>query len=180
MTVQDEDRQVAGRIMIGQKPERAGRAGRYEQKPIGEFFPLLDAVLDTPGVHSVRWTQDIPYFNDGEPCVFSTNTFTVRLLNEGETAPTRDRLEEDPDDNWAQPSTADFVEPDYSSGYRDSYDQVVRDHVVGGAFKALDEQEQHFSDVFQSAFGDYAEVTAFKDSVTGEYGFHVGEHEAAY
>lgn len=180
MTVQDETRQIAGRTIIGQEPERAGNAGRYEQKPIEEFFPLVDAVLDTPGVHSIRWTQDIPSFNDGDPCVFSTNTFTVRLLNEGETAPTRARLEDDPDDNWEEPDAPGFVEPDYTDGYRDSYDQVVRAHAVNEAFKALDEQERHFEVVLQAAFGDYAEVTAFKDAETGEYGFHVGNHEAAY
>lgn len=174
-----DTRDVAGRVLIGEEVRRAGY-NHAEQKPIEEMFPLLDAVLDTPGVHSIRWTQDIPSFNDGEPCLFSTNEYTVRMLRGDETPPTHARLKADADDD--RDGDLEDENFDYRNGYRDSYDlrHSIPDHPVLMAFDALTSKTAHFEDAVQQAFGDYAEVTAYKDSQTGEYGFHVGEHEASY
>lgn len=55
-----------------------------EQAPASEFLDALDSILAIPGVESVRWEQFTPYFNDGEPCVFSTGEARVRISGEDE------------------------------------------------------------------------------------------------
>lgn len=37
-----------------------------------------------PSIASIRWTQYTPYFNDGEPCVFSVNSAEFILNGEDE------------------------------------------------------------------------------------------------
>ena len=48
-------------------------------------FPALLAPLfeKYPGVKNVRWTQYTPYFNDGDPCEFSTNAGYAELNYDG-------------------------------------------------------------------------------------------------
>ena len=41
------------------------------QKSKDEFAPLIQAVLDDPFIAEFGWKQYTPYFNDGDPCVFS-------------------------------------------------------------------------------------------------------------
>ena len=41
------------------------------QRPLEEFQPIMAAALAQPGVTEIGWRQYTPYFNDGEPCVFS-------------------------------------------------------------------------------------------------------------
>lgn len=43
---------------------------RAQQRPLEEFAPLLQAVLDDQRVTEFGWYQYTPYFNDGEPCIF--------------------------------------------------------------------------------------------------------------
>ena len=64
---------VLGRAVTGDVTR--GSKKNVEQKPGEEFLPLLDAVLKCDRVHSVRWSQYTPYFNDGDACVFGVNDF---------------------------------------------------------------------------------------------------------
>lgn len=53
-----------------------------DQKPLSELAPYLNDVLDDPIVHSLRWNQYTPYFNDGEPCVFGVGEMYVKLVDD--------------------------------------------------------------------------------------------------
>lgn len=46
-----------------------------DQKPKEELAPLIEAVVNDPRIEAVRWVQYTPYFNDGEPCVFSISEY---------------------------------------------------------------------------------------------------------
>lgn len=57
---------VAGDITYSKPPR--------EQYGLDRLAPLMQAVLDDPGVRRFGWKQYTPYFNDGDPCVFSVHT----------------------------------------------------------------------------------------------------------
>lgn len=44
---------------------------RTPQRPLEDLAPLMQAVLDDDGIAAFGWRQCTPYFNDGDPCVFS-------------------------------------------------------------------------------------------------------------
>lgn len=48
-----------------------------------EFLTLLDAILSLPNVAAVKWDQYTPYFNDGDPCIFSVQEPRVIFDFEG-------------------------------------------------------------------------------------------------
>lgn len=58
---------------------------KAELKALGEKLFKQSAEIffqQFPEVESFRWTQYTPYFNDGEPCVFSVHDwYTVNLTN---------------------------------------------------------------------------------------------------
>lgn len=145
---------VLGRTVTGEVT--ATRRSRVEQKPGEEFLTLLDGVLGLGNVHSVRWTQYTPYFNDGEPCIFSTGELYVKLLDGDDTAG-------DHEDGYL--STYEMV--DYPSGYRGPRAIKPGFEGVYPAFSALGDQFAHFEDFLHDSFGDHAEVTATSE------GFHV-------
>lgn len=43
---------------------------RVNQRPQSEFAEILQEALAQPGVTELGWEQAVPYFNDGDPCVF--------------------------------------------------------------------------------------------------------------
>jgi hypothetical protein len=53
---------------------------RVPQKPLEELAPLMQALLDDETIASFGWTQYTPYFNDGDPCVFSIHQCLVVKL----------------------------------------------------------------------------------------------------
>lgn len=62
---------------LGLEVEGAGGDGRsnqrVEQYDIEHFKATIAAVLSHPEITGIAWTQYTPYFNDGEPCVFSAS-----------------------------------------------------------------------------------------------------------
>lgn len=44
-----------------------------------DLITKLDAVLAYDGVQNVRWEGYTPYFNDGEPCVYSVGDVSVKF-----------------------------------------------------------------------------------------------------
>lgn len=145
-----------------------------EQWSAEEFLKRLDAVLDLPDVEAVKWEQYTPYFNDGEPCVFSVGDVRVKM-------------------NWS-----DGESGDYGDGLYSHYDSELREgvRVVYGEYnqvthlystteiptghgprtdvvEALKGMKMgHFENVCLDAFGDHAEVTATKDGFEVEYYEH--------
>lgn len=83
-----------------------------------EFLRRLDRVLELPGVAGVVWEQYTPYFNDGEPCVFTV--WEPRIVFEAEISST----EEDDIFKYVDAGEHDGDGPlfdgdfqDYGSGY---------------------------------------------------------------
>lgn len=103
-----------------------------------------------PAITAIKWTQYTPYFNDGEPCEFSTNE---------PYACTKTGVE------W--PKSDDDAEPeDDGELFQDAYD--LSD---GPTEEALRSIGRAFSDeVFLAAFGDHAQIIATPA------GFHVTEY----
>lgn len=65
---------------------------RVDQKPLEELSPLMQAVLDDPGVARFGWRQYTPYFNDGDPCVFGVRELWADPPAAEMPAEVRDRL----------------------------------------------------------------------------------------
>lgn len=58
---------------------------KTQQRPIEELQPLMQVVLDDPTIEWFGWRQYTPYFNDGEPCVFSVRAaLAVKLAAEAQ------------------------------------------------------------------------------------------------
>lgn len=56
------------------------------QRPIEDLQPLMQALLDDPGIEWFGWRQYTPYFNDGEPCVFNVHgALAVKLTDQERT-----------------------------------------------------------------------------------------------
>lgn len=63
--------------------ERARMMKQLEGLVVPAFAQLF---ADFPNVQAIRWTQYTPWFNDGDPCVFSANDPDV-LLSESKPEP---------------------------------------------------------------------------------------------
>jgi hypothetical protein len=146
------------------------------QKPLSELEPLIRAVIDDPTIHSFGWTQATPYFNDGDPCVFSVHEPWFLTVDD------EAKLEFD-EDGYCE----DFEEDTYSVMYgghptlgeRD-YDWVNREKVYKSyagpdearydrcldLAKAFDSEA--FDDVLLDSFGDHARITVKRDGITVE------------
>ncbi len=139
---------ILGRTVSGEIT-RNTRKNRKTQKPGKYFLPLLDAVLAQPNVHSVRWTQYTPYFNDGDPCIFGVNGVLVKLLDG------------DPEDgDYGDGYIDGYAMRVYSEGYKQKPSVKPEFESLYPVFNALEEQIEHFEDFFQESFGDHAKVTA--------------------
>jgi len=99
---------------------------------------------------NIRWTQYTPHFNDGEPCVFRINTITVKM----------DGNDEDGDN---------------ADGYLDAYDLGrLGKPAVEAALESLQATASELEHVFQTVFGDDAEVTVWRN---GEIEVDCVEHD---
>lgn len=70
MSHQVHDRNFLGIPVSG---DIRGADSRTPQRPLEELSPLFQAVLDDPTIEWFGWRQYTPYFNDGEPCLFSVH-----------------------------------------------------------------------------------------------------------
>lgn len=128
------------------------RSDKKDQRPIAEFGAVLAAALAQPGVTEIRWDQYTPYFNDGEPCVFSARfpTFVVDGV-EAEDFPYHDNESRmvlgTREIVWHRGSR---VEGPYSGPNEDRYDALSR------LQWALVDGE--FDDALLAQFGDHATV----------------------
>lgn len=134
MTSTDQ-KTVLGRPVTGEKPEPYGY--KAEQWPTEKFLPLLDAVLDVPGVEAVQWHAHVPSFNDGDPCTYTLGEAKIRLVGDDEGG--------DDEDGW------------YCSYGLDE------EHPARPAFKQFANDLDHFEDFLEEAFGEPVEVTATKE-----------------
>lgn len=149
---------------------------RAKQRPLHEFSPIIQAVLSDPHIIEVGWSQYTPYFNDGDPCVFSANGIWVRT--QGDVTP-------DDEDFY---DTGESYSLDYGSGVLANvkeWNTTTRAYEIKQGLaawiytsyekaSALDDaiQSGAFDDVLQEAFGDHAEVTIAKDKIRVEHYSH--------
>jgi hypothetical protein len=139
---------------------------RTPQKTLEEFGPVLLDLLNTPGVQAVRWRQYTPYFNDGEPCEFSTGEVYLQTTESEGTE-----------------------QGDYEDGFLDGYALRPEGTYVGSypgckwvptdlnadltLYNALDAfRLGPFENVLREAFGDHATVTVTSEKITVEYYEH--------
>ncbi len=143
------------------------------------FIDALDKLLAVPGVTAVRWCQYTPYFNDGDPCVFSIYGARVAVAND--TPNEGEAFDGDYDEAEAgeQIWRSSYEFKDYSDPSYGYYNRplIKLDGADAAQVKAALEE---FEDVLESGthyvvlnekFGDPAEVTA------DAKGFHVEFYE---
>ncbi|MGK5533348.1 hypothetical protein [Streptomyces sp. URMC 129] len=154
---------VHGDITIGQD--------RKKQRPIEELQPILQAVLDDPSVVEFGWRQYTPYFNDGDPCVFSAYGVWVRTDADTDVDDryelwldgTHRSLGNVPYIRATAPETAAgwrWVPGDYVGPDKARYDRC---RALGAAIEGGE-----FYDVLLQAFGDHASVTVRRDGIEVE------------
>lgn len=113
--------------------------------------PILQNFLkDHPAVKALAWTQYVPYFNDGEECVFFVNDLTYSLVDADE----RDGSH-------------------YGEGWQDVYSHTPCEGVSEETHKALNELDQlirsdAMEDTLQVIFGSHARVIVTSEGVEVE------------
>lgn len=142
---------------------------RTKQRPLEDFQPILQALLNDEGVIEFGWRQYTPYFNDGEPCVFEATGAWVRTLSDG---PDRETYELEVDYHKSlgeRPRTWNRDTKQYEYGAYTGPDEARYDRCQA-LNQAIDGGE--FLDVLLDAFGDHAEVTVRRDGIQVEFYQH--------
>ena len=120
--------------------------------------PALQQFMEQhPDVRAIAWSQYTPYFNDGEPCVFSVNEIHVLpasyVVAEGDDDPLTDAPY---GDGWEElPWRADGELPG-----------VSRDTLA--ALRDLNRTLQNAEPELEAVFGDHAIVVVTKDGAQVE------------
>ena len=145
------------------------RAGKT-QRPREEFEPLVKALLDDPFIVEFGWRQYTPYFNDGDPCVFSASGAWVRTANE----PKQDAGQDDEDD-YDEDDT-ESLEISYGThptlggqeGYGDNARYVGTRESQWRTSRALADavEDGEFDHVLLDLFGDHATVKVSRTGIT--------------
>lgn len=145
--------------------------GSKPQRPLEEFAPILQALLDDPTIVEFGWRQYTPYFNDGDPCKFSANGVWVRTDADGDadSVDTSD-LEVDYNKHLGErPRTWNHETKAYDEGPYEGPDEARYDR-CRALSNAVDGGE--FYEVLLGAFGDHAEVTVRRDGIKVEFYDH--------
>lgn len=141
---------------------------RVAQRPIDDFRPLILAVLDIKEITGFGWKQYTPYFNDGDPCVFSAY---------GAWFSTEEDKDRDPDDDELTIDYHPVLGPkrwDSQLGTHVQVKQLPEITAIYETCKALSDAIEggEFDDVLLEAFGDHAEVTVSSAGITVEFYQH--------
>lgn len=155
---------------------------RAAQRPLADLEPLIRAVLADDYINSFGWTQYTPYFNDGDPCVFSVGEPWFRTVDDvkGKTAGTDDDDEDYDSDDYSfgigYGGHPTLGKQDYK--WDNSHDWENRRKIYGSyeghhqssfmVCSALADalNSGAFEDVLLEAFGDHARVTVRKDRIS--------------
>lgn len=160
---------VSGDIQRGDK--------RVDQRPLEELAPPMQAVLDDPTIVAFGWSQYTPYFNDGDPCVFSVHGVWIQTT-EDRQEDSEDYAEEDVD-YWRRnyldaayghptlgerkfhyaegPWPRERIEDGYTGPDEARYDRC---HALSTAINS-----GAFDNVLLENFGDHAEITVTKTEI---------------
>lgn len=160
---------ITGDVTRGDTPK--------DQRPLEEFSPVLQALLNRPEIEKVRWEQYTPYFNDGDPCVFGAHGVEVKLVDGPDSAQAEEG--EDQGDEWDEEdergwlSTYQVSSGSWTNGYGSEW-VVTTDEGYDAAwvmpFVALDAAVDggEFDRVLLEAFGDHARVMVTRTEIQVE------------
>lgn len=145
---------------------------RVAQLSLTEFEPLVRAVLDDETIHSFGWCQHTPYFNDGDPCIFSAGELWVKTTED--VTSSKSEGEEEGEGEYEE-LDGYAVDCHPTLGGRE-WDRVTREY---GAYTGPDEarytncvnldkaiQGGAFDNVLLEAFGDHAEIAIKRTGIT--------------
>lgn len=143
------------------------------QRPLEEFAPILQAVLNDRTIVEFGWSQYTPYFNDGDPCVFSAHSVWVRTDTDADVE--NDDGENDEDtftmDYGMHPSIGGLpfeVNPETGRYEHGSYQgpDEARYHRCRALNAAV--QSGEFNNVLLEAFGDHANIKVTRTGIQVE------------
>lgn len=147
---------------------------RTPQRPLSELEPLIRAVLADPTIHSFGWHQYTPYFNDGEPCVFSTGDVWIRTVDDVEK----------PEPSQEQVDTLEKLRDALHDGLVSTatFDQAYRD-VYGHA--EGEEPDDEDDETYSMYYSEHPTLGHRPYTYAGSryekvYGDYVGPDEARY
>ncbi|OKI22223.1 hypothetical protein [Streptomyces sp. CB03911] len=142
---------------------------REEQRPLEDLQPVLQALFDDDGVIEFGWRQYTPYFNDGEPCTFSTSGTWVRTDADADGSGSADLAVDYHPSLGEIPATYNRETRSYDYGAYEGPDEGRYDRAKALA-KAIEGGE--FLDVLLEAFGDHAKVTVRRDGIQVDFYDH--------
>lgn len=155
------------------------------QRPIEDLAPLLQAVLDDPGIEEFGWRQYTPYFMDGDPCVFGIGDIWFLSPEDADDEADQKERREDPY-MWAEHhylhGERGFAET-LTTGHWDTEknrwvsEDVPNPHYDQDRYDRLDALTDaigsgQFNNALLNAFGDHAIVTINRDNITVEFYEH--------
>lgn len=143
------------------------------QRPVEEFGPILQRVLDEVPDVEVKWNQYTPYFNDGDPCEFSVGDASFKIPG----------VTDDSSDDWGREGYMDASDPVIKGGPEEKYEHGKGYFKTGREFPAHPGAEAiaelskaigggAFENVLLDAFGDHAVIAVTKDKIDVEYYEH--------
>lgn len=137
---------------------------------------------DNPTIEAVRWAQYTPYFNDGDPCVFSLTEPEIRF-NDGSTKDGYDDEEEDDYGDRYSYGDSKYWFDSYSlwdnpNPLPEGWDKMSWKEKMDlriyrpehDTLKKLNRDMDANEKVFEMIFGDHVQVTATRE------GFQVDEY----
>ncbi|MCP3820119.1 hypothetical protein NLX86_19060 [Streptomyces sp. A3M-1-3] len=150
---------------------------RKKQRPLEEFQPILQAVLDDPTITEFGWRQYTPYFNDGDPCTFSAYETWVRTTTDGEDV---DGYELEV--AYSHPSLGQMTGGEWVDNPEDPGGRRIK---VGERYEGSDQARYErareldraieggqYLDVLLDAFGDHANITVRRSGIQVEFYQH--------
>lgn len=143
---------------------------------------LVEFVSNNPRIDALHWTQYTPYFNDGEPCVFSFNGLSVKIANCGDDEEHDEEHDEEYDEDpvyggkpWAEfwgSSNLETYQRACNSDYHWETDFLTKEEWMEIANLASMMTFEVMEGVLLAAFGDHAEVSVTANGCTVEYCNH--------
>ena len=136
-----------------------------DQLPLEELAPLIQAVLDDPHTVEFGWRQYTPYFNDGEPCIFSAGHLWVRTDGDEEGVHQDELQLDDYESSCLRPKqwvSGGHVGGHYELRKRETWQTALWDKatllhqaIARGSFDA----------VLLKEFGDHAEIAIRRSGI---------------
>lgn len=132
------------------------KMGKVNKKAVeAAFMEFLDA---QPDVHGICWAQYTTYFNDGDPCHFSTHEFCLKLTKTAAKELLQKDIDSEEDnlrdvwesDSWKLGRLKDDRSKAISKAFSDFYSSLVTD------------------ELFERVFGDHVKVIVSRDGLKVE------------